>query len=516
MSYSPYDRNTNIKRASHDTNIERRIMERDSYFNLGTRNDNTINKYNTDNINSNYKKKNIGEITGQNLNYDNLELEQGMPLRQSVSESKKLQYDDYDKMNSHNKYLDFDLFNDNNQNNYASEQVSSYDPRLEQNINHELSNTVNHQKNYTKTIATNIQLINNDFGVDIYNEITKHIQNKPCVMSPYSLLLPFIMLYLGSAGTSEKELRNFFNFSDKNNTLLDICKNFESIIRQSSILIKNVIYLNNKLPINPGYAKQISLIGSVDSLNCKNSVQESTRINQFISETTNGLIRNIISPNSITTNTMSILLNIIYFKSKWKYTFNKKETKEDKFYVMNQNQIQTKIIPTMNMSNTKFNYYEDQHNQIIELDFKDEILTMGFVLGKKILSPTITSETLEKYIEKLNYTKINKLQIPKFKQKNKYSLIPLLKQMGLQTIFEKLNISNMILGINDDNKINEIIHEAVVIVDEDGAEASAVTMLRVDTFGSDSKTINFIADHPFVYYIRHKNTNTILFIGMYC
>ena len=67
--------------------------------------------------------------------------------------------------------------------------------------------------------------------------------------------------------------------------------------------------------------------------------------------------------------------------------------------------------------------------------------------------------------------------------------------------------------------ISKIIHKAVIIVDEEGTEAAAATAicmmeLQCMMFNREPE-INFVADHPFMFYIRETGSNCILFQGQY-
>jgi len=55
----------------------------------------------------------------------------------------------------------------------------------------------------------------------------------------------------------------------------------------------------------------------------------------------------------------------------------------------------------------------------------------------------------------------------------------------------------------------------VVIVDEEGTEAAGTTVMYMTKGMAISKFATFKADHSFIYLIRHKPTNTIVFVGDY-
>ncbi len=63
--------------------------------------------------------------------------------------------------------------------------------------------------------------------------------------------------------------------------------------------------------------------------------------------------------------------------------------------------------------------------------------------------------------------------------------------------------------------IGVVLHKAFVAVDEEGTEAAAATALamRAGSAVRPQDPVDFIADHPFLFLIRHNKSNTILFMG---
>jgi serpin B len=62
--------------------------------------------------------------------------------------------------------------------------------------------------------------------------------------------------------------------------------------------------------------------------------------------------------------------------------------------------------------------------------------------------------------------------------------------------------------------ISLVLHKAFVAVDEEGTEAAAATAVLMTLAGAPPReTIEFRADHPFLFFIRHRDTGAILFMG---
>ncbi|XP_073359395.1 putative serpin-Z8 [Aegilops tauschii subsp. strangulata] len=117
---------------------------------------------------------------------------------------------------------------------------------------------------------------------------------------------------------------------------------------------------------------------------------------------------------------------------------------------------------------------------------------------------------------------LREFRMPKFKLSFHSSIVAVLKKLGLELPFcERGNLSDM---VEDDGSgmpivVGDVIHKAVVEVNEEGTEAAAVTVL-VGALGCarppsppTPPQVDFIADHPFAYYIVEEATGAVVFAG---
>jgi len=73
-------------------------------------------------------------------------------------------------------------------------------------------------------------------------------------------------------------------------------------------------------------------------------------------------------------------------------------------------------------------------------------------------------------------------------------------------------------GIGEESlKISEVVHKAFVEVNEEGTEAAAATALGMMLCSTAMRPTAppkvFKADHPFLFFIRDRKTNAVLFSG---
>ena len=222
----------------------------------------------------------------------------------------------------------------------------------------------------------------------------------------------------------------------------------------------------------------------------------------------------MLKPGSIDTETRLVLTNAIYFKGDWKYQFKEKETKDRKFHLSDGSNKKT---PFMNMQGA-FDYYEDDLMKMIRLPYKGDKQSMIMVLPHEI-------ENLSKVEENMSQSYFNRmfeyrqtdviLSIPKFKMTIPLGLNSYLMSLGIISAFGDADFSKMTGA--DDLFISEVIHKAFIEINEEGTEAAAATavIMTIESVGPHEppKPKEFIADHPFLFYIVDNDTKAILFMG---
>ncbi|KAL0171233.1 hypothetical protein M9458_031544, partial [Cirrhinus mrigala] len=127
--------------------------------------------------------------------------------------------------------------------------------------------------------------------------------------------------------------------------------------------------------------------------------------------------------------------------------------------------------------------------------------------------------TYEKLMEwtrpEVMYKQEVQVSLPKFKMEQTYDMKSLLISMGMEDVFngQKVNLSGM--SPNNDLVVSKAIHKAFVEVNEEGTEAAAATAVVAMLMCARIPQV-FKADHPFLFFIRHNPTKSILFYGRFC
>lgn len=106
------------------------------------------------------------------------------------------------------------------------------------------------------------------------------------------------------------------------------------------------------------------------------------------------------------------------------------------------------------------------------------------------------------------------LYLPKLKMEENYDLTSTLSNMGIQNAFVPVLADFTRMSAKKDLFISKVIHKAFVEVSEEGTEAAAATGVLV--MRSRTPRVTFKANHPFLFFIRHNKSKTILFFGRLC
>ena len=102
--------------------------------------------------------------------------------------------------------------------------------------------------------------------------------------------------------------------------------------------------------------------------------------------------------------------------------------------------------------------------------------------------------------------------MPKYKFSYEKQLNDQLQSMGMVNAFIP-GLANL-SGISDASIFVSFVKQNTFVeVDEKGTEAAAVTTIGIITTSFPPQPREFVIDKPFVFAIRERTTNTLLFIG---
>src|SRR5262249_28405553 len=134
----------------------------------------------------------------------------------------------------------------------------------------------------------------------------------------------------------------------------------------------------------------------------------------------------------ITPETRLVLANAIYFNGKWEKPFNPGQTSDANF---SWGDGTTRVVQMMEQTDS-FNYTEDANDQILELPYQGDRLSMVIVLPKYDTASTagFSPDQLSQFLTQFHREQVI-VEIPKFQMDTSYDLRSSLSSMGMPTAF---------------------------------------------------------------------------------
>ena len=356
-----------------------------------------------------------------------------------------------------------------------------------------------------------------NFGLNLFKTINETDTSDNIFISPVSVSMALGMTLNGAAGQTYNDMKSTLELNglseDEINaaykSLIDLLLNLDDKVIME---IANSIWPKENYPVLSTFTEvnQKYFYSEVKPLDFSRSDAVDI-INNWISDKTHGKIEDML--DYIPADVVMYLINTIYFKGTWTYQFDEEETKTQSFYSTLQNPTECQMMEIRE----NLLYYEDDNVQIVDLPYGDSKFSMTVFLPKQDLSidnfiGQLTSESWTSYFETLDYDSGN-VYMPKFKLDYKLLMNDVLKSMGMTIAFTPSADFSRINGYGG-LAISRLIHQSFIQVDEEGTEAAAATIVEIfETSIAEPEGFTMYINRPYLFVIRERVNNTILFIG---
>ncbi len=370
------------------------------------------------------------------------------------------------------------------------------------------------------------------FAFDLYHALG---DDGNLFYSPYSISTALAMTCAGARGETERQMTDTLHYSLPQETLhpsinaldMDLASRGKGggwdESERVQLNIANSMWGQAGYPFMPDFLDTLALnygagMRTTDFEKAPSGSRKA--INDWIAENTEGKIRDLIPRNAINKATRLVLANAIYFKAGWIFYFDKELTEDHPFYLLSGKRVN---IPMMSSSSSSdYNYKKDEGYQALELPYRGGNMSMLILLPDKgkfdEFSAALDVELVNRVVKEMKFTYLD-LKMPKFKIESHFNLQEVLEGMSMPDAFSETSAD--FSGIDGSTCIEDpvclvisaIFHKAFVSVDEEGTEAAAATTMIFELTGGNPEPQTVVVDRPFIFLIRDKETDAILFVG---
>lgn len=373
---------------------------------------------------------------------------------------------------------------------------------------------------------------NNLFAFDIYQQLASNpaLDADDLFFSPYSISNALLMAYAGAEGETKAQMEAALRLRDGEGALEAfnaLNQHFARLNEESQasefddfqLLVNNAVWGERSFPLLDAYLETLAKffgagLFQVDFINNPDGARE--QINEWVAEQTNQMIPNLLGPGTIGSDTRVVLTNTIYFIASWVREFEESQTRDEPFTLPDGSQV---MVPMMNQTD-RFGYVLGDGFQMVAMPYVGgQISLYAIVPDEGTFAEFEASLTGERFAEIINAERTFKeveLAFPKFKVESSFSVTDVLQALGMTDAFDPLAADFSGITGSRDLVISDVVHQAVVELDEKGTEAAAATAVIMEVTSAMPEVeppVQIRFDRPFIFAIINPDTGTILFLG---
>lgn len=370
----------------------------------------------------------------------------------------------------------------------------------------------------------------NDFALALFGQLLRGSDN--LFFSPFSIRTALMMTYAGARGETALQMGRALRFETSGETMHLVLA--ETIRRLNAaggdayeMTVASSLWGQDSAPLQAGFLDLLvrhygSGVNLVDF--CRSAEAARMSINQWVEDKTKQRIRELIASGVLGSDTRLVLVNAVYFKGMWAVPFLKDDTCPEPFFLEGGSKAQAPLMRLQeDMRHAQLSGF-----QAVDLDYQGGNLSMLVLLpdkrnGLRDLEGLLSARLLQECAAKMRVREV-KLLLPKFRTSwGPVNLGDQLRTLGMPLAFTRSQAD--FSGINglepaheDSLFISAVVHKAFVEVNEEGTEAAAATGVLMEATMSATALKPppipvFRADHPFLFAIRDRKSNEILFLG---
>ncbi|MGQ9837641.1 MAG: serpin family protein [Cyanobacteriota bacterium] len=367
------------------------------------------------------------------------------------------------------------------------------------------------------------------FELKLFDQLLQQQPQENLLFSPLSIRLALSMVYNGASGETRAAIAKVLEAEELSITELNWAnaqlvqrllegsqKAYDPPVGTDEetpvqVQIANALWVDQAITFRPQFLQALAtnyqaVVNRVN-LASRQTVQD---INTWVKKRSQGKIDRIVE--RLSRDDLMVLVNAIYFKGKWTQPFAPERTQLQPFTLPDGSQVE---VPMMAQSG-RYDYFETDLLQLVRLPYGEGEMEMLILLPKEgvaleTLQAELNPQTWREWMGSLR-SRAGSIQIPRFSLGYETDLIPVLQRLGMGIAFtNQADFSQM---TSEPAYISQVLHKAVMEVNEQGSEAAAVTGVIASRTAIDrEEPFQFVADRPFWFAIRDTQTQTVLFIG---
>ncbi|MGY6499979.1 MAG: serpin family protein [Acidimicrobiales bacterium] len=364
------------------------------------------------------------------------------------------------------------------------------------------------------------------FAWELFGELTAVDPEANLFVSPYSVSVALSLLLPGARGETAEEIASVLQAPDDESWhqgrnaldhLLMAQRPTIEPLQPLELSVVNSVWGQAGYPFEDAYLDTLARhygagLNSVDFVTDWDAARQA--INEWVESETNDRIVDLVPDEAIDDQTRMVLVNAIFFKANWLHPFDPDQTTDGPFTLLDGS---TATVPTMRQS-IRTDYGEGDGWQAVRLPYAGDASMVVIAPEEGRFTEVVgalDADRIGQVRARLGDHQVQ-LSMPRFEVRSTLSLVEALRSLGMVEAFVRPGADSGadLTGITAVRElfVTEAVHQAWVIVDEEGTEAAAATALMIGRT-SMPPPATLTLDRPFVFLIQDDATGSILFVG---
>lgn len=197
-----------------------------------------------------------------------------------------------------------------------------------------------------------------------------------------------------------------------------------------TLTVANNVYVNQNIPLKQTFITDAKVYfnSSVENIDFAQNEQAADTINTWVSQQTNGKITDLVPSSVLSADTVSVLVNAVYFFGKWLKPFPVENTQPDTFYLAS---CETKQVDMMSVQ-AKYDYYEcaELQAKFLRMPYDGNKISMTVILPDEASGITDLQNNLETVLQPVDFVnQLVNVKFPKFSIRSSFTLKSALQEV---------------------------------------------------------------------------------------
>jgi len=372
-------------------------------------------------------------------------------------------------------------------------------------------------------IDTRIIIAANDFGFRVFKAVAARDPEHNVIVGPASAAIGLAIAYDGASGRTAQEAGKTLGLvglsrDTANKAYAAWLADLKSADPKVDLGVANSLWIRADHRVRPQFIDEAKRFFGAEVANLDfNRPDTLSTINDWVAKHTNEKITRAIE--YVDPRTQSFLIDAMYFKGSWTRAFDSSKTRPHSVFFRGTGTSEEIVDVPMMIQTGIYRYLETDEFQAISLPYGDGRISMYVFL-------TIHPAGLGSFLATLNADRWEALRaqfadkkgeiwLPRFMATYRTDLVKPLTALGVRSAFDyTADFARM--RSERDIFIQHVFHEAHLVVDEQGTEATVETTIEYHLKGNrpiPSGEFRMSVNHPFFFAITDDDSGSMLFMG---